>query len=361
MCVRVVGAEGSWRSEIRNRRGRTRRDQVRMINVRRLVVGEMAMVSYRRYGLSSLSTPHHHVATALISTTARHWRDTILPGHSIFRGNEAIRLLSTKSTTATTVKRKPGRPSKKSNEEMARLELEHQQNEEMVRILQEQLAFAEQEKLRMEEEEQRVQEEVRQMLLLEEAGRAVAEEEGISPAPDTAAPPKYDEATELMIQETGLLPLTEEQAPILEAVKTGKNVFFTGPAGSGKSLILKHITHFLQGQGKQLSVTAPTGVAAILVGGETIHSWANMHSGDKPIYDYLDRTSTSLRRIDKKMRKELRGEKTTRPTKLEKKYLSMKHAEVLLIDEISMVSQEMFDRLDVILRCVKKRPKLLFG
>ncbi|KAI5807852.1 P-loop containing nucleoside triphosphate hydrolase protein [Peziza echinospora] len=338
-----------------------------MINVRRLaVVGEMAMgASYQRYRLSSLTAlHHHHVRAASVSTTTRPWRGTTLPGHSAFGGNDAVRLLSTKSTAAQPVKRKPGRPSKKALEERARLELERQQNEEMARIQQEQeqLALAEQERLKMEEEELRVQEEVRQMLLLEEeAARAVAEEEGISPAPDAIAPPEYDAATEQMIQETGLLPLTEEQAPILEAVKTGKNVFFTGPAGSGKSLILKHITHFLQEQGKQLSVTAPTGVAAILVGGETIHSWANMHSGDKPIYDYLDRSKTVLRRIDKKMMKELRGEKTTKPTKLEKKYLAMKHAEVLLIDEISMVSQDMFDRLDVILRCVKKKPGLLFG
>lgn len=81
--------------------------------------------------------------------------------------------------------------------------------------------------------------------------------------------------------------LSEDQQYILDLVLKGHNVFFTGPAGSGKSLLLKHIKHHLGKNNKRYDITAPTGVAAVLINGRTIHSWSGLGKGDKGLNDYL--------------------------------------------------------------------------
>jgi ATPase subunit of ABC transporter with duplicated ATPase domains len=56
----------------------------------------------------------------------------------------------------------------------------------------------------------------------------------------------------------------------LNAVNSGKNVFITGKAGTGKSTLLKVIRDSLD---SNFVVLAPTGVAAVNIGGQTIHSF----------------------------------------------------------------------------------------
>jgi len=120
-----------------------------------------------------------------------------------------------------------------------------------------------------------------------------------------------------MVAEAGLLPLSEEQAEILEAVKGGVNVFFTGPAGSGKTLLVSHIKQYLEQQSIPFAVTAPTGVAALLLGGKTIHSWAGLGKGDQPVFRYLERLRHG-------------GSNGSRMSEY-------KGTKVLVIDEVSMV------------------------
>lgn len=110
-----------------------------------------------------------------------------------------------------------------------------------------------------------------------------------------------------------LPPLSKEQAQVLEAVKSGANVFFTGPAGSGKSLILSHIKNYLHDRKIPYDLTAPTGVAACLLGGQTIHSWAGVGKGDRPVWSYA---------------------KNSRVLGEAERFRSLK---VLMIDEVSMV------------------------
>lgn len=92
--------------------------------------------------------------------------------------------------------------------------------------------------------------------------------------------------------------LSEEQADILEKVKSGVNVFFTGSAGpychggvllhvlltrmpgTGKTVLLREIIRVLRSTGRRVAVTASTGIASINIGGTTLHSWAGIGLGE---------------------------------------------------------------------------------
>ena len=74
-------------------------------------------------------------------------------------------------------------------------------------------------------------------------------------------------------------------------MKQGHNVFLTGEAGTGKSYALRCIIHYLQHkyggeEGRYVGVTAPTGVAAHNIAGQTLHSWAGIRLGDSTIDHY---------------------------------------------------------------------------
>ncbi|KAI9462362.1 PIF1-like helicase-domain-containing protein [Lactarius psammicola] len=74
--------------------------------------------------------------------------------------------------------------------------------------------------------------------------------------------------------------LTEEQTNVLERVKKGGNVFFTGSAGTGKTVLLLEIIRSLRSTGCSVAITASTGIASINIGGTTLHSWAGIGLGE---------------------------------------------------------------------------------
>ena len=65
--------------------------------------------------------------------------------------------------------------------------------------------------------------------------------------------------------------LTEEQKKLITIAKTGRNIFLSGGAGTGKSYVMQKLISELRKEGKKVLVTAPTGIAAIHVGGATLH------------------------------------------------------------------------------------------
>ena len=69
----------------------------------------------------------------------------------------------------------------------------------------------------------------------------------------------------------GFAGLTEGQQKVLDLVKSGRNVYLTGLGGTGKSYVLDKIIDWAQDCGKNVVVCAPTGIAALNVGGCTIH------------------------------------------------------------------------------------------
>uniref|UniRef100_A0A8C6X3C3 ATP-dependent DNA helicase PIF1 n=1 Tax=Naja naja TaxID=35670 RepID=A0A8C6X3C3_NAJNA len=114
--------------------------------------------------------------------------------------------------------------------------------------------------------------------------------------------------------------LSQEQSRVLNAVLSGKNVFFTGSAGTGKSYLLKKIVASFPPNGTY--VTASTGVAACQIGGITLHAFAGIGSGKAPLHQCL--------------------ELAQRPG-VRQQWLNCR---CLIIDEISMVDGELFDKLE---------------
>ncbi|KIO02463.1 hypothetical protein M404DRAFT_671476 [Pisolithus tinctorius Marx 270] len=84
--------------------------------------------------------------------------------------------------------------------------------------------------------------------------------------------------------------LSEEQENILDLVRRRKNVFFTGAAGTGKSVLLREIIKVLTNMysPKEVAITAPTGVAGLNIGGRTIHSWAGVGYGKESVQRLYD-------------------------------------------------------------------------
>ncbi|MBT4385134.1 AAA family ATPase [Candidatus Peregrinibacteria bacterium] len=104
--------------------------------------------------------------------------------------------------------------------------------------------------------------------------------------------------------------------------KSRSSIFITGNAGTGKSTLL---THFQQTTKKSVVVLAPTGVSALNVGGQTIHSFFGFPPDITPEKAARERPSKTLMKI-------------------------LENLDVMVIDEVSMVRADLMDCIDVALR-----------
>src|SRR5690606_20364272 len=98
----------------------------------------------------------------------------------------------------------------------------------------------------------------------------------------------------------------------LEVMLAGESVLLTGPAGAGKTYVLNRFIRLAKSEGKHVSVTATTGLAATHLGGNTIHSWAGIGIHNELPKDFADRMAKGRREIIEK-------------------------TDVLIIDEVSML------------------------
>jgi ATP-dependent DNA helicase PIF1 len=126
------------------------------------------------------------------------------------------------------------------------------------------------------------------------------------------------------------------QEEIISLIRKGGHIFITGPGGTGKSTIIKKIHSEILNVG----ITAMTGCAALLLDckAKTLHSWTGIGLG-------RDSFEKILEGIQKKRH-------------IKKRWTSTR---TLVIDEISMLTPELFELLDGLGRNLRKNPKKLFG
>lgn len=132
---------------------------------------------------------------------------------------------------------------------------------------------------------------------------------------------------------------------------TNRLVYLTGKAGTGKTTFLKYLRETTT---KNTVILAPTGVAAINAGGQTIHSFFQLPFGPFVLNDKRLRTSKDLGDLD---------DTTIYSTfrYREDKRIILEQLELLIIDEISMVRCDTLDVIDRVLRVFRKKPHLPFG
>ena len=94
--------------------------------------------------------------------------------------------------------------------------------------------------------------------------------------------------------------MIQEQA--LSLLKSGKNIFLTGSAGTGKTYVLNQYIAYLKERKVPVAVTASTGIAATHINGMTIHSWAGIGIKDSISQAQL-RTLKTKKYLEKKTRK----------------------------------------------------------
>ncbi|MDY0103708.1 MAG: DEAD/DEAH box helicase [Lentimicrobium sp.] len=135
------------------------------------------------------------------------------------------------------------------------------------------------------------------------------------------------------------------------AEHTNKLLFVTGKAGTGKTTFLKYLTSTTV---KNMVVLAPTGVAAVNAGGQTIHSFFNI----KPsIYFPGDKRLRTFAPPEDPDRSVIHDHFRYNRDKLD----VIRGLELLIIDEISMVRSDLFDVIDRLLRVFRKREFTPFG
>ena len=132
--------------------------------------------------------------------------------------------------------------------------------------------------------------------------------------------------------------LNEKQKIILQKILDGKNAFITGFAGSGKSYLIEHICNSLLEIKKNYALTAMTGCASVLINGRTLHSTLGIGLGKGTPHELIKRIRRNIGLFD---------------------YL--KSLDVLIIDEVSMLNDTLFDKIAEIFKIIHNSSERPFG
>lgn len=127
-----------------------------------------------------------------------------------------------------------------------------------------------------------------------------------------------------------------KQELALEIMLSGESVLLTGPAGAGKTYVLNQFIKLSKNEGKHVSVTATTGLAATHLGGTTIHSWAGIGVQDYLPQGFAEHLAKGRFEIIEK-------------------------TDVLIIDEISMLHDYRLDMVDEACRLVRRKDEPFGG
>jgi len=132
---------------------------------------------------------------------------------------------------------------------------------------------------------------------------------------------------------------SEDQQYAFEQFKLGKNMFITGPGGTGKTFLIKQMVQYMIMTGKKYQVCAMTGCAAVLLqsGARTLHSWSGIGLANGQI-------STIIQKI-------MRNKKSMK---------QWRETNILIVDEVSMMSKKVFELIELLARQIKN-PRIPFG
>ena len=134
--------------------------------------------------------------------------------------------------------------------------------------------------------------------------------------------------------------LKDDQLLVFDKYIAGENIFITGPGGTGKTHIIKAIVKHATENNKVYKVCALTGCAAILLmcGAVTLHAFAGIGLATGSISEVVEKVIKN---------------RYKRP--------NWQKIEILIVDEVSMLSLKIFKILDMIARKIKKKPNVPFG
>lgn len=133
--------------------------------------------------------------------------------------------------------------------------------------------------------------------------------------------------------------LNTQQADVIDRVFEGRNVFVTGPAGTGKSYLIKHLSDRLDQSKRQYTLVAPTGIAALNVGGRTIHSFFGLTPGINSLREY----------------------KNYWRNQTQKQKPRIKALDLLIIDEVSMFHPDLFSLVSQICQMYRMNQRAFGG
>jgi len=125
--------------------------------------------------------------------------------------------------------------------------------------------------------------------------------------------------------------LTEEQQNVVNSIHKGENIFLTAPAGYGKSYVIQHIIKWSNKNNIHIGITAMTGAAALLLEGQTLHSFLGIGLGEGTPEDLFKRN-----------------------LKNKKLLLKLQRLNLLIIDEVSMMNAELLDKISLYLGLIRK-------
>jgi len=131
--------------------------------------------------------------------------------------------------------------------------------------------------------------------------------------------------------------LSKEQQLAFDKYIKGNNIFITGPGGSGKSALIRKIKEHSK---KEIQVCALTGCAAVLLNckAKTLHSWSGIGLGNGTIEQNIKKI------LGNRYKKEM-----------------WKNTDILIVDEVSMLSLKLFNMLNEIGKVVRKNPRPFGG